>query len=401
MKIQNKIRIKLMKDTEVKLEYKIKDTHTRFIKGYRTISWSKLLNYRKCPALWMANSFTSFRELTEKYLNHVRAIPGTIIQKMFEVFINERVYRRGGMRSYTDIIKWFDVQTRLLYDLITFEYNDQFKMDTRYYFRTNEGVKRIAKFRDKGLDLAFDEFQPAFIDEDQFNGVYMSEGRFLQRITAMYKPVLDMFLKKEISLDKVLSEEYVSVEIMKDVIINGQIDFVFNTNLEDKRTFKKIDDIRNNYIVLDGKYHVNKYVKEDQLHFYVCLLGLKHKKIASKVGFIDWSDAKLKLFDVRVDFLEQLKGEISILVENGLRVEKYLRRLISENKKINNFYDIEGIEFKPSKDNCIFCPINTSCKHYERQGDTSLEKHMEEKKKVEQHIDSLNLDMSKINTITI
>jgi hypothetical protein len=390
-----------MKGVEAPLEFRIKDTHTKFLKGYRTISWSKLLNHRKCSALWMANSFTVFKELTEKYLNHVRAIPGTIVQKMFEVFINERIYRRGDMRSYNDIIKWFDIQTRHLYDLIRFEYDDQFKMDTRYFFKTNEGLKRIAEFRDKGLDLALAGFQPAFVDYEQFNKVYRSEGRFLNKITGLYKHILDEFLKKEINLDMMLSEEYVSAEIMEGVTINGQIDFIFNTNLENKRIFRNIKNLRNNYIVLDGKYHVNKYVKEDQLHFYVCLLGLKYQKQASKVGFIDWCDAKIKLFDIKPDFLKQLRNEISILIENGLKIEKHLKDLRSDSRRIANFYDIEGIEFKPSKDNCIFCPINTSCKYYERQGDTSLEKHMEEKKKVEQHIESLNLDISAINTITI
>ncbi len=164
---------------------------------------------------------------------------------------------------------------------------------------------------------------------------------------------------------------------------------------------ENIEKLRDGFIVLDGKYHVNKYVKEDQLHFYVCLLGLRYQKQAYKVGFIDWSDAKIKLFDVKLDFLEQLRSEISILIENGSKIEKYLKDLRSREKEVSSFYEIEGIEFKPSKDNCIFCPINTSCKYYEHQGDDSLEKHMEDKKKTEQHIESLNLNIGDINTITI
>ena len=90
-------------DQRVDILLDIDGTYKNLAK-YNTVSWSKLKGYETCQCQWFVSNFAYISNLEAAVLEHTRAIPGTLIQKMFEIFINERIYNRPEFKTFDKLL---------------------------------------------------------------------------------------------------------------------------------------------------------------------------------------------------------------------------------------------------------------------------------------------------------
>jgi hypothetical protein len=357
------------------------------------ISWSKLRQFSECPMSWFCINYASMVDIEVTQINQTKAIPGTIIQKLFEAFINERIYSSREMISYEDILNWFNVNTKALYKLISIPIEDQFLLkyeDARKYFKSEEGKEDILRIqREYSLDTKISVPQIAFVDFQQLAGEYGNEEGLLQYLNSLYKPILDLFLEKNWDLDSVLSEVYIEVNI-DGVILNGYIDFVYN---KDTSPFSNIEQLKDNFIVYDGKYKVNRYTHREQLWYYATLLSLEYGKIPEHVGFIDWTKARVIDHKFNSEYIIDLRYKVLNLKKEYYRVKGYLKKCRMKRINIGDL----NLDCNPTN-NCIFCPMILNCNSaLERKKDLiSYMEGMENRRKVKEYMKDIEIDETKI-----
>ena len=96
--------------------YDVKATKEHFKEKHTRLSWSSFDNFQTCKGLWFTNFFLKPPTDMEVPLlprESSRAIPGTVIQKVMEVFVNDRVYSRPEMTDLQKIVDWMQTNSTL------------------------------------------------------------------------------------------------------------------------------------------------------------------------------------------------------------------------------------------------------------------------------------------------
>ena len=360
------------------------------------ISWSKLNQYFACPASWFCINYAEIIDVEQVQTNQTKAIPGTIVQKLFEVFINERVYKRPEMNSYDDIINWFQKNSRALFKLIARPLEDQYLFEyknPRYFFKRKAGEKCIDEVRRvHKLDPCITPPQIAFIDwsmlEEDFgsSGISGEEG-FLNHLDSLYGPIIDLIVENEINLNFMYSEAYIEAKLNK-ITLNGFIDFIYNKN-QSGGTLYSLNQLSEGFLVLDGKIRLSRYVSKEQLHYYATLLYLKYKKRPSHIGFLDWSTPKFAMYEFNPNYITTLKSKIVKIQNSYLRIKEFLSGYKEDSIPLENL----DLDYNPNPI-CMYCPIFKICvPALERREE--IEKFataIENKKQTKKYLKEMNLD---------
>ncbi|HDY90342.1 MAG TPA: hypothetical protein ENH82_19755 [bacterium] len=346
-------------------EIQLVPTLERMRKKAKDISWSKLSQIQKCPANWLASNFLVFANVESAAIENSLAVPGTVIQKMFEIFINSRIYNRPEMTSLEKIYEWFNTNTKLFFELCTFDYSEQYTLpssEPRYYPRTNHGKARVRAKYKEGLDPEFKSFKPQFMDWIYFNSLHGDKTKFLERLNSLYPNILKIFLKYNLTLDKMLSEQYVQAWMFKGVKINGGVDFLYNVNNHTKNyQMKTINTLSSEYILIDGKHKISKYVEKEQLFFYATVIGIAFKKWPSQLAFLDWSKGNFEFFDFPLTYVEELRAKVVNIVQLVDTTIAGIGQLIDQGQTIIKVSEIPSAKFTPSQNGCRFCPMIGVC----------------------------------------
>jgi hypothetical protein len=294
-----------------------------------------------------------------------KAIAGIIIQKLFEIFVNSRVYRRPEMSTYEDILNWFDKNTRALFKLIARPLEDQYLSkfkNVRKFFKSKRGLGELEGIRKKyDLDSSITPPQITFINWDILEDSFGSEEGFFKHMNKLYDKNLKSFIEEGFILDRVLSEVYIQVKI-DNVILNGYIDFLYNRN-QINNFFDDVKKLYHGFMVLDGKYHVTRYVDKEQLQFYTSLLYAKHKKLPGEdLAFIDWSRAKFSFRKFDYAYYERLRQAVYQMKCVYNNVELFLNQSKSDIILLEDIISCKeiGLNYTASTA-CVFCPIRLCC----------------------------------------
>lgn len=341
-----------------------KDSIEEKAKKGLVISWSKLRQFGECPVSWFCINYANITNVQFVKINQTNAIMGTIIQKLFESFVNNRIYKREDMRTLEDIDQWFKMNSRAVFKLISRPLEDQLKKrykNAREYFKRKAGKQDLANaIKTYGLDPCITPPQVTFIDWAMLDKDYGAENMsgeegFLSSLNDVYSPILEMFVEHKLNLDVMFSELYIKTKI-NGIWLNGYIDFIYNKNQE-AGEFSDLRQLSEGYILLDGKKKISKWVHKEQLFFYGTLLYLKYKRVPSCVGFIDWTKPRFSMYNFDPNYLNILKDKIQVIQDTYNRLRQFM--LVYPNDLIP-LRDFE-LEYKSSS-NCVFCPLVEVCK---------------------------------------
>jgi len=352
------------------LEMDLRETLTAFAK-YKNISWSKYLQFSQCPGNWFSQNFARFVDVEAARREDSRGIPGTIIQRLFESFINDRIYRRSDMTTMQSLVDWFQINTRALFHLIAFDEQAQYTMQRqRYFFRRREGKQRVADMRNKyNLDVClYKGIQPNFIDWDFFNVETGGKETFIKKLNALYLPILQDWSEIGIELDKMLSEVWLQGKIYGDINVTGKIDFIYNKYQKGPVPFIDARSLENAFVLMDGKYNISKWVKKEQLFFYAAGLYFRYKKIPTHVSLYNWSKAESKTYKFDLKYVDTLKKNIATMVTKSVALGNYLTELRNKSTERVNILEVPGLEFKAGQKSCTFCPIKKNCPAAKEKG---------------------------------
>lgn len=363
------------------------------------ISWSKLRQFGECPASWFCINHADIINVEYVQINQTNALGGTIIQKLFETFINDRVYLRNDMNTYDDLLNWFSVNARALFKLIAKPLEDQLLIkykNPRNYFKRNSGKNDLIIVQDSyHLDKKIKPPQIAFVDFEMLYRDYgdlalNGEEKFVTYLSDLIQPILELFVENKIVLNYMFSEAYIQTKV-NGIVLNGFIDFVYNKN-QGQGIMWDLKQLCEGFIVLDGKIKISKYVHKEQLFYYATLLYLKYKKRPSYVGFIDWSAPRFSMYEFDSTYLDILKSKIVEIQNTYVKLADFLSKYKGDEVCLA---DVE-LEYKPSS-NCVFCPLIKVCElAIARQEE--LDKFtlaIENKKQTEAHLKEIGVDKNK------
>lgn len=346
---------------------KTKEAFTR----HTQLSWSSFDNFQTCRGMWFINYFLKspsdlFVPPIEK--ENTWTIPGTIIQKVIEVFINERVYKRPEMNSLASLLEWLQKNTNAVYHLGIFPKEYQFQPDfikTRTFWNNKYGKQQLAYVKQTyGLDDCIKEVNLSFVDKNKFDCTYGSEEAFLNKLNSLYPNILDLFIKENLDLDRVLSEISIKVPVGK-FILTGSIDFIYNLRQKDDTCFTSLTQLQDGYFLFDGKYNISFSTKEEQLFFYAMLIYLKTRKIPGRLALLNWNKAAFKDSTFDMYYKTKMESVLSDVLSVGLQVNEFLNK--KENKQ-GLFFQDNFISLNPGKTNCLYCPANSFCPAVEEKG---------------------------------
>ena len=326
--------------------------------GKLRISWSKLRQFQECPKSWFAINYASMVNV-DLIMDKTKALPGVIVQKLFETFINERIYSSPGMESYECLIEWFRVNTVALFDLIAkpIEYQSMPKYkDARHYFSSKEGKKEVKAAKENfNLDYRIEAPQVNFTNFDSLKEEYGSVEGFIEHLVGLYRPILDSFLKRKLNLDLILSEVYIETEI-EGVCLNGYIDFLYNQS-QGAGFFTDIKQLKDCFIIYDGKLKLSRYIHKEQLMYYAALLQNKYGRMPDKVGFMGWTEARIVMHSFEKEYIYTLEEKVKKMKERYIQLIDFFSGYPLDTVALGDV----GLKCKPNN-NCIFCPILMNCR---------------------------------------
>ena len=386
------------KIVESKLILDLSRTLVKMSNKQNTVSWSRLSDFNNCPASCFIKHYAVFSESASVTQDFTKALAGSIIQKIMEVFINNRIYLRPEMKSLEDLVKWCQLQFRCLYYTMAFDleyqHRAEFKIKNGYY-SSKKGKETLSEQYLRGLDIAFQKVEVCFINRENLFLFYGSEENFLIQHEKIMGPILESFLYEKIDLNKVISEQKVECTINKNINMLGFVDFIFNKYGMEWELFDKIGKLKNYYVLLDGKYKVANYTDKDQLFFYASMIYMKYKCLPEWVAFVDWNKGKftkyafdpthIQLVQQQVYAYTQIIGNIHRQIEN-IKIKNLAGYILLE--------ELDSMDYIPSHGNCLFCPVRTCCESALDKGCTGVPKGVLKKAATMEHLNSLELDES-------
>lgn len=343
------------------------------IKNNLNFSWSSLKDFEACEGFWFVRNFAAFSEGIGTPLLRIEnsfAAPGSLIQKLFEVFINNRIFLRPEMQKFEDLIEWFKFNHIRLWNLITFpvdpSHYKSFKTikSLKNYFKFEFGALRFDKARKEGLDPQMGDIQPLILEFDIFSKIHKSTEAFHQKMYDTYAQNLQAFVDNDFDLLRMVSEIPVKGDI-EGIPIKGYIDFIYDTK---GNKWNSLD--ASEYILLDGKWKVHQYVKQEQLYLYAYLLKLTKGVMPKQLGFLDWQKSKFTYFEYDPSFESWL---IPLVQRAKGRIYELLYKLTSAGDIEIPFFDYKELSFSPSQSNCGFCPVLNCCPHAKNKNVFSID----------------------------
>jgi CRISPR/Cas system-associated exonuclease Cas4 (RecB family) len=243
------------------------------------LSWSGYTTYQRCPLAYK-KAYVDEEEVPRP--NAYNAVAGKTIQAVFERFYNDQIWRRGK-----------ETKAALL-EILPKEY------------------ERILS--EEIVDWKAPESK-------------LSKEELLESIRPLIGSTLEMIKENRLIGKYAKSEVQLQAWIDK-VLVHGIADFVIRRD--------------NSHIILDGKHtrHRSKYLKVEQLTYYVMLFWLQHQVVVDKVGWIYYSYGEL-------DY-------IPISLTDVKRLHESIRATIADIRR-NKF------EATPSTDACRFCDYAPKC----------------------------------------
>jgi hypothetical protein len=223
-------------------------------KNVTKFDYSKFSLYKKCPLSykWKYVDFKKPKTPPNRYY----ALPGIVIQKIFEHFYNDEWYlKRGACREF-------------MYDKVSEIYEDTLKW---CYVDWNSKIAKKKK-------------------HDVYDELLDMIGKNLD-VVKNHK-LLGKIAKSELKLTTNFDDN-------KYVVLTSKLDFFI----------KNQDGI----IILDGKATSNKknYINNpEQLYFYAMMCKNQYGVYPDKIGFWFWRDADLVYIDFNEDCVTNLKDEI-------------------------------------------------------------------------------------------
>lgn len=336
-------------------------TAAKFAKGHQNVSWSKIDQYRNCKRRWFMTNFADFGIDVQEHAirDSVKAVPGTIIQKLFEIYINDKKYALPN----EELELWLDINLYWLYHTMKYGIEDsaRFPFDTRNYDKSEEGILRIQKALANGADPAvLKKVNPKFFNpEDLQYG--MGESQFLELMRTVLRTNIRIFHEKMPIFSKLHSEMFIRAKFMNSLTCNGGVDFMYNPN--GPFAFENKDgEPKKGYQIFDGKWNYNKFTKVDQLQFYAFIYFSRYRVFPEKLGFIEWISGdwiEVPLDMARIDKIKNTLYAINT-VQKKIKVE--IDEIISRRIQTIDFHELKEVPASPSDSACIFCDIKSSCK---------------------------------------
>lgn len=344
--------------------YSVEPTLKSFLRNNK-VSWSHFDTFQSCQGSWFIKYFLkSPPELCETQVvrEDTRAVPGTLIQKLMEVFVNERVYTRPEMGTLSAIYEWFTKNTRLLFQLSTFPIDEQFKQDflyTKDFWKKGRGRALWQVALNNGLDPCIRDINISFLDPTAFERTYESPEKFLEKVANLYPEIIGWFAKQKFDLDWMWSEIPLRVELPKrDISLTGSIDFIYNPKQKDGTYFSSLAQLQNGYFLFDGKYKFSSYTKEEQLSYYSLLLYLQTGKLPDTTALLSWTEAKMKEFTFDLGYKEKVETVLTQL----LTAKKNLIEILDKKKENTGWMFGENlVPLCPSESICQFCSAVEFC----------------------------------------
>jgi len=245
----------------------------------KRLSWSGYNTYDRCPA---AYDF-SYVQKRRVPFNAYNTIGGKTIQKVFELFYNNEIWRRGPEAQ------------GILMEYLEREY---------------------ARFCEKET-IDWDARESKLTQEELYETLRPLVPGTL-RLIKNHK-LLGRYAKSEVKLQAWIDK----------VLVHGIADFVIRRDKE--------------HMILDGKLtrHRDKYLKRDQLVWYVMLFYLQHSHLVEKTGWIYYTYSELEWVPISAEDVSGLHA----------RVEETIRNI----KK-------RKFDATPNADSCRFCDFKPICK---------------------------------------
>lgn len=351
--------------------YDVKATREHFKEKHTRLSWSSFDNFQTCQGLWFTNFFLkppTDMEVTLLPRESSRAIPGTVIQKVMEVFVNDRVYSRPEMTDLQKIIDWMQTNSTAVFYMSKIAAELQFLPEytnTRRFWETDFGKNFWNQiYKQYRLDPAIKEVNLSFVNGDTFSGIYGTEESFLSSLNALYPQIVNTLLKEEIFLDRVLSEISLKAHV-NGFDITGSVDFLYNPGQKDNTPFTTLSQLEDGYFLFDGKYNISSYTKKEQLFFYAFILYIMTKKSPKRLALLQWNKTKFKDFELDRDYpLHVVKVLEKVNVVSG----KILSFLEHKSELHGLFFADQFVDLNPSDTNCQFCNAFSCCKAAKEAG---------------------------------
>jgi hypothetical protein len=336
-------------------------TAQSFDKGWHKISWTKLNTFNRCSASWMFENYAVPIEREVYTQDEALAIPGTIVQRVWEGVINDKIFLR--LPSVDSLSKWMRKQSEALFQTIVFPLEEQFKFQRsqiRYFFKSGSGQERLKQMSEQfDLDPVFHTgLQPKFCDLLAFTERHKSLQEFFDKIEGRYKTMLEQFVGMSVDFNQMLSEQFIKARFGEYELMGG-VDFLYNL----KAPLRRLSHLQDDFIILDGKNQISESVSEGQLFFYATILYLEYRKLPSYSGFIDWSKSDFRWYRFDMSQIEDTKRAITTMMLFAYKLNQALNKIVSESSK--NTIALEKIpflEFNPSRTNCRFCGYSNNCK---------------------------------------
>ena len=331
------------------------------------VSWSKIQQFERCPGNWFVENHAAIPDRSAQIDDSLHAIPGTLVQRLWEAIINERLYRRDDLNDPTKLNAWAEKQLEALFNCIAWPLEVQKgkpKEHWRGYFSTDQGTIDLAGLADRhGLDPALRyHLQPKFLRHSQLFALHGGKSAFLAKLTRTFIPTLAELERANLDLDGILAEAFVSVEDGATTLAGG-IDFIWNSKRSSAGLFDDLSMLEDGYVMLDGKIKIGPTVELGQLEFYAAVLLRLYGKRPSRLGFLDYMRATISA----PAFEDAM---ISRILERGERLrhgtEQILRGVTSSHAASNEtgllpISEVAELTFTPSKLACRFCGISENC----------------------------------------
>ncbi len=335
-------------------------TRAAYSQRHGDLSWTKLQQFERCPANWFVENFAVVRERKTQRQDHRHAFPGTIIQRVWEAVVNDRVFRRPGFDDPKSLARWCADQARALYRLIVTPVDAQWQRSQsswRSYFAMPEGEERRQDAMSRnGLDPIFERhLQPQFVDEADIAALYGSVERCLDYIGSRFELTISAWGEAGIMFDRIEAERYVAVTD-GPFRLAGQVDFLVRAQGADR--------LADGYRLIDGKFCIGPTVEIGQLYFYALLIERAEGIAPGWLGFLDYGNGRLVGADgdgaYRLDRRQNLAARL-VRFEAAVASQADAISAIDEDRSFVGLPEIPGVVFQPSRLACGFCSIGISC----------------------------------------
>ena len=331
------------------------------------VSWSKIQQFERCPGNWFVENHAAIPDRSAQIDDSLHAIPGTLVQRLWEAIINERLYRREGLCDPAKLSVWAGKQIEALFNCIAWPLEVQRSHPKEYwrgYFATDQGKVELTRLAEQhGLHPALRyHLQPKFLRHSQLFALHGGKSAFLSKLAGTFAPTLAELERANLDLDGILAEAFVSVEDGPTTLAGG-IDFIWNRRRSSAGLFDDLAMLEDGYVMLDGKIKIGPTVELGQLEFYAAVLLRLYGKRPSRLGFLDYLRAAISAPEFHDAMIDRILNRVERLRQG---TEQILRDVSPTQDAMSRpvllpISEVSNLNFTPSKLACRFCGISENC----------------------------------------